>query len=228
MYTYKLLTASLLAAVALAAGHNNLLPRQSSSCEDHSGYKTCLDGCIPLDYTCCAGGGGCEPGYYCTSDGCCPDGEFCNGGGGTVTGTLTNTQTNIQTETPTSRPTAPPSSTCEDHTGYKTCLDGCIPLDYTCCPGGGGCERGYYCTSDGCCPDGEFCNGGGGTITGTLTSTQTGSPTSRPTVSTSRSTTRSGTASSSGPGVPLSTGGASNLNAGLGAVAGLIAGAALL
>lgn len=123
---YKLLTASLLATVALAAGHNGLIARQVSSCESHPGYKTCKSSCIPVTYSCCAiGEGGCEPGTYCTDDGCCPIGEICTGPGGTLTGTLTDTITNTLTNTVTNTltnthtETAAPTTTTTTEEGRR-------------------------------------------------------------------------------------------------------------
>ncbi|KAK4172261.1 hypothetical protein QBC36DRAFT_304616 [Triangularia setosa] len=66
-----------------------------------------------------------------------------------------------------------PVKTCED-IEQQTCGDGCVPLDYTCCPTEeGACAPGYNCQLGGndeygCCPQGQVCVGNGGAITTTF------------------------------------------------------------
>ncbi|KAK0701142.1 hypothetical protein B0T21DRAFT_300784, partial [Apiosordaria backusii] len=63
-----------------------------------------------------------------------------------------------------------PVKTCED-IEQQTCGDGCVPVDYTCCPTQeGACAPGFECQLGdndeyGCCPEGEECVGDGGAIT---------------------------------------------------------------
>ncbi|KAE8148549.1 hypothetical protein BDV25DRAFT_131149 [Aspergillus avenaceus] len=115
--------------------------------------------------------------------------------------------------------------------GEKPCGDGCIPLSYTCCPGGaGGCPIGSYCDDLGCCPNGKICSGGGGvitrpgstisvtntltstltntlanTLTSTLTSSEVETPTETPTPSTSASAGVTPSSSSSVAVIPSSS-----------------------
>ncbi|KAL4888313.1 hypothetical protein BDV59DRAFT_188804 [Aspergillus ambiguus] len=65
---------------------------------------------------------------------------------------------------------------CPD--GRKPCGPGCIPTDWTCCPGAlGGCAPTEYCSSPTfCCPLGETCTEEGGVSTildNTVTRTRT-------------------------------------------------------
>ncbi|KAK4195148.1 hypothetical protein QBC40DRAFT_289586 [Triangularia verruculosa] len=66
-----------------------------------------------------------------------------------------------------------PVKTCED-IEQQTCGDGCVPVDYTCCPTQeGACAPGFNCQLGdndeyGCCPDGQECVGDGGAITTTF------------------------------------------------------------
>lgn len=69
--------------------------------------------------------------------------------------------------------------------GYKACGDGCIHLDYICCPDlSGGCPSTTYCQlmsngEYGCCSKGETCVGLGGAFTLPLFQTELPTPTVR-------------------------------------------------
>ncbi|VBB80698.1 Putative protein of unknown function [Podospora comata] len=66
-----------------------------------------------------------------------------------------------------------PVKTCED-IGQQTCGDGCVPLEYSCCPTEeGACAAGFKCQIGdndkyGCCPEGQTCVGNGGSVTATF------------------------------------------------------------
>ncbi|KAK0672112.1 hypothetical protein QBC41DRAFT_314236 [Cercophora samala] len=66
-----------------------------------------------------------------------------------------------------------PVKTCED-IKQQTCGDGCVPVEYTCCPTEeGACAPGFDCQLGdndeyGCCPEGQECVGNGGSITTTF------------------------------------------------------------
>jgi hypothetical protein len=140
--------------------------------------------------------------------------------------------------------------------GYVDCGSKCMPPGNSCCGDGIYCRPGTYCVVNGCCPIGEVCTGPGGTITewfdvtttATLTGTTTVTDDVEPTEAPPEDSTTTATSStSSRPGIPTSsesqptqsptestpvppvfTGGQSGLRPGVGAVAGLIAGAVLL
>ncbi|KAA8645411.1 hypothetical protein EYZ11_012053 [Aspergillus tanneri] len=125
---YKLIATTLMASVVLAGNIDAIVARQISTCEDHTGYKTCHSGCIPINYTCCPVlQGGCEPGTYCTDEGCCPIGETCSGGGGISSGTLTGTYTNTITATNTIPQTLTSTSSAEETTSSTSTSRSLIP-----------------------------------------------------------------------------------------------------
>lgn len=104
---HKLLFLGTLPAAAFAAiSYPSLVARAEVVPCDEQGLKSCGDGCIPLDYTCCPDmAGGCPTATsYCSLGdnneyGCCPIGEVCGGDGGATTSSSVITITESSTIT---------------------------------------------------------------------------------------------------------------------------------
>lgn len=118
---HKLLLIGTLPAAAFAAiSYPPLVARAEVVPCDEQGLKSCGDGCIQLDYTCCPDmAGGCPTATsYCSLGdngeyGCCPLGEVCGGDGGATTSSSVITITESSASTITESSTITISSSIE-------------------------------------------------------------------------------------------------------------------